>query len=131
MKKNGVLNDQLSKLIAEMGHKDRLVISDAGLPIPEETKRIDLALTREIPHFIEVLNSVLTELVVEKAIIAKEMKTNSPQLYKKVKNNLKDIPIEFCSHEEFKKMTKESKGVVRSGEVIPFANIILIAGVDF
>jgi len=131
MKKNGILNDQLSKLIAEMGHKDRLVISDAGLPIPEEPKRIDLALTREIPHFIEILNSVLTELVVEKAIIAKEMKTNSPQLYKKVKNNLKDIPIEFCSHEEFKKMTKESKGVVRSGEVIPFANIILIAGVDF
>lgn len=131
MKKKGILNNELSKLIAEMGHKDKLVISDAGLPIPKDTKRIDLALTRKIPHFIEVLNSVLEELVVEKAIIAEEMKENSPELYEKVTKILDDIPIEFCSHEKFKKITKESKGVVRSGEVIPFANIILISGVDF
>lgn len=131
MKKRGVLNNELSKLIAEMGHKDKLIISDAGLPIPEKTKRIDLALTREIPHFIEVLNSVLDDLVVEKAIIAKEMKENSPKLYKKVEEMLDDIPIEFVSHDEFKKITEESKGVVRSGEIIPFANIILISGVDF
>ena len=131
MKKNGILNDELSKLIAEMGHKDKLVISDAGLPIPEDTKRIDLALIHGIPHFMDVLNSVLEELVVEKAIIAREMRENSPELYKEVTRILDDIPIEFCSHEKFKKITKESKGVVRSGEIIPFANIILISGVDF
>jgi D-ribose pyranase len=38
MKKNGIINSELVRVIAEMGHKDGLTIADCGLPIPEEVR---------------------------------------------------------------------------------------------
>ncbi|MGB9897612.1 RbsD/FucU domain-containing protein, partial [Thermanaerothrix sp.] len=55
MKKTPLLNTALSELIASLGHGDMVVIADAGLPIPAETYRIDLALTRGVPGFIETV----------------------------------------------------------------------------
>jgi D-ribose pyranase len=52
VKKTGVLNQPISSVIAGLGHMDMLVITDAGLPIPPETQRIDLALTEGIPSFL-------------------------------------------------------------------------------
>ena len=73
MKKTGILNQPLSAAIAGLGHTDTLVIADAGLPIPPETHRIDLALVRSIPSFVDVLRAVLTEMQVEQAIVAEEI----------------------------------------------------------
>ncbi|MBM7622547.1 D-ribose pyranase [Sporohalobacter salinus] len=131
MKKQGILNNDLSKLIAEMGHTDKLVICDAGLPIPSEANRIDLALTEGVPKFIEALAAILDDLVVERAIIAEEMEQESPELFTATMELLGEIPVDKYTHEEFKKLSKQAKGIVRSGEVTPFANIILISGVDF
>ncbi|SJZ32767.1 D-ribose pyranase [Selenihalanaerobacter shriftii] len=131
MKKEGILNNNLSKLVAEMGHTDKLVICDAGLPISSDANRIDLALTQGIPKFLDTLKVTLEELVVEKAIVAKEMKEVSPKLYRKTLDILDDIPVEYYNHEKFKKKSEESKGIVRTGETTPYANIILISGVDF
>ena len=44
MKKTGILNRDLSSLVAAMGHYDRLVVSDAGFPIPKGVPCIDLTL---------------------------------------------------------------------------------------
>jgi hypothetical protein len=44
MKKTTLLQSDLSYMIATLGHLDTLVMADAGLPIPAETVRIDLAL---------------------------------------------------------------------------------------
>jgi D-ribose pyranase len=49
MKKTALLQSDLSYIIATLGHLDTLVIADAGLPIPAETVRIDLALTQGVP----------------------------------------------------------------------------------
>ena len=35
MKKRGILNAELMKCIASLGHKDLFMIGDAGMPIPE------------------------------------------------------------------------------------------------
>ena len=131
MKKNGIINSQLSKVIAEMGHKDSLVLADCGLPIPKEVERVDLSLTKGYPEFLKVLEAVLEDLVVEKAILAAEIKEKSPELEEKIIQLLPDIEIEYIPHTGFKKETNNSRAVVRSGEIIPFANIILISGVDF
>jgi len=132
MKKGEILNDQLSFVLAKMGHTDKLVISDAGLPIAETTQRIDLALKRGVPRFISVLKSVLKELVVEKVILAEEIKTESPNLEREILSLFEDsIEIGYVSHQSFKDITQQAKAVVRSGEVTPYANIILISGVNF
>lgn len=131
MKKVGTLNQPLSKVIAGLGHMDQLVIADAGLPIPIETQRIDLALTQGVPTFLETLQVILEEVQVESAIIAEEMIDVSPQLYKQVKKLLPDIPLKTISHPEFKGQTNHARAVVRTGEFTPYANIILVAGVIF
>ena len=73
MKKTPLLHAELSGLIARMGHGDMLVIGDAGLPIPEGPVRIDLAVTANLPRFMDVVNAVLGELCVESAVIAQEL----------------------------------------------------------
>ena len=73
MKKTPLLHAELSGLIARLGHGDLLVIGDAGLPIPDGPQRIDLAVTANLPRFIDVVGAVLNEMQVESAVIDKEM----------------------------------------------------------
>jgi D-ribose pyranase len=114
-----------------MGHRDELVIADAGLPIPEPVQRIDLALTENVPRFLDALRVVLSELQVESATVAEEMGSISPSIYEQIEELLGDIPIQNVSHEQFKHRTHSSKAVIRTGEFTPYANIILVAGVVF
>ena len=64
MKKIGILNKDISEVIASMGHMDMLVVCDAGLPIPAGVRRIDLALKEGLPGFIETVETVYKELQV-------------------------------------------------------------------
>lgn len=132
MKKNGLLNYELNNLISKMGHKDMMTICDAGFPIPDDSNRIDFALKRGVPKFIEILESILEELVIEQVILADEIKVENDRLHKEILTTLgDDIPISYYSHEKFKELSRKSKGIVRSGEVVPYANIILVSGVNF
>jgi D-ribose pyranase len=129
MKKTTLINSEISSVIATLGHMDMLVIADAGLPIPATTKRIDLALTRGIPSFIETLRVILEEQHVEKALVSEEIISASPQIYAAVHEQLGEIPIETVPHKDFKALTASAKAVVRTGEFTPYANIILVSGV--
>ena len=131
MKKTPLLNSALSQLVASLGHGDMLVIADAGLPIPAHIPCIDLALTKNIPGFIDTLRVVLTEMQVEKAVVAQEMGLASPAVDAAISELLPDTAVNPVSHEEFKKMTGAARVIVRTGEFTPYANIILIAGVVF
>jgi D-ribose pyranase len=131
MKKTGILNRDISYLVASLGHKDTLVVADAGLPVPPETACIDLALSRNLPPFLDTLKVILLEMQVESAVVASEMKEVSPQLYREVENLLAGVTITAVPHEDFKERTRTARAVIRSGEFTPYANIILVAGVVF
>ena len=119
MKKTKMINSELSYTISKMGHTDSLTIGDCGLPIPDEVKRIDLALTHNVPTFIQTLDVVLEELCVEEVVIAEEIENKNIKVYEEILRRFKDIKITKVSHEEFKKLTKDSKAVVRTGECRP------------
>lgn len=131
MKKRGILHPELSRIIAELGHTDTVVIADAGLPIPEGPARIDLALVGGVPPFLTVLQAVLEEMQVEEATIAEEMAEVSPELYAQVMDALDPVPVSQVMHEAFKLRTRNARAVIRTGEFTPYANIILHAGVVF
>jgi D-ribose pyranase len=131
MKKTTLLNSELSYVIATLGHMQTLVVADAGLPIPPETERIDLALTKNVPGSIETLKVILDEMQVEKVILAEEVKKHNPQFLKAVKKLLPGVPMEFETHMIFKEMTSDAQAVVRTGEFSPYANVILVSGVVF
>lgn len=130
MKKTDLLNSEISEVVARLGHTDLLVIADSGLPIPDGVKRIDIALTKGIPSFKDTLNTVLTELGVEKAYIAKEMIDKNNDLYLYLFELFGEKLI-LISHEDLKAMSKNAKAIIRTGEYKPYANIILESGVEF
>lgn len=131
MKKTGILNCHISEVVARMGHGDTIAIGDSGLPIPDETVRIDIALIKNIPSFIDTLKAIMTELKVDEAYIATETKDVSPHLYDEMMNYLSGVNISLISHEELKMMLKDCKAVIRTGEQTSYANIILKSGVTF
>lgn len=131
MKKTKLLNSALSELIARMGHKDMLLIGDAGMPIPPDVQRIDLALTQGVPTFLDTLAATISELQVESAFIAEETAKNSPQILKGIQEILPGVELRRLSHEELKAISRQARGAVRTGEFTPYANILLVAGVVF
>jgi D-ribose pyranase len=131
MKKTILLNTALSEVISALGHSDLLVIGDAGLPVPTQTRRIDLALTQGIPGFIETLKVVLSEMQVEKAYVAEETRHISPHILDSIESLIPGEIVQFVTHEELKALAGEARAVVRTGEFTPYANIVLSSGVVF
>lgn len=130
---NTTINPQLSRIISETGHTDLLVVTDAGLPIPAGSERVDLAFRPGDPAFFDVLDTVLAELVVEGAIVSAEVVEKSPHILKGLEDRLTPlgVEIELIPHTEFKLRTHDARAFVRSGEFTPYANVILQAGVAY
>jgi len=131
MKKSGVLNQEISQLIASMGHMDKLTICDAGLPIPDYLWRIDLAVIPGLPGFEAVAKAVAGDLQVQQIILAEELRDKNPGLTQAVKDIFKGAEAVFVPHAEFKKISAESRAIIRTGECTPYANVILVSGVTF
>jgi D-ribose pyranase len=129
MLKTGILNPQIGSVLASLGHKDMIVVSDAGLPIPSGVERIDLAWKPNEPRYLEVLKEILKYIVVEKAILAEEIKTVSPEIHTEILKLLpSNIEIEYVAHIELKEKTKSAKAIIRTGEFTPYPSIILVSG---
>ncbi len=131
MKRFGILNSHISKVLTDLGHTDYIVIADAGLPIPDGVTRIDLAIKPGMPSFQEVTDAVAADMVIEKCIIASEITEGNPLMEQYVKGKFADIEMSQVPHEQFKQLTKNAKAVIRTGETTPYANCILQSGVFF
>lgn len=127
MKRGKLLNARLSGLVAGLGHGDLLVVGDAGLPVPRGVECLDLAVTEGVPGVFQVLDALLSEMVVERSLMADE----APE----------DLVTQFAArpigtlnrmaHADFKRRSAEAVAVIRTGEFTPYANICLWAGVPF
>lgn len=133
MKRKGILNSEISRVLSYMGHTDLIAVGDCGLPIPDEVERIDLALKFGVPTFMETLETVVEDMKVEKIILAEEIKTRNPKVLGEIEALFagKNIEVEFVSHVELKTLTHNCKAVIRTGETTPYANIILQSGCIF
>ena len=139
MKKTGLLNVAISSAVAQLGHGNSLCISDAGLPVAKGVSMIDLAVSSGVPSFIDVLNATISEMYVERVVIAAELEESQLQIYAKLQDVIRgleasqnnSIKLETIPHVEFKTKTQDCLAVMRTGECTPFANVILYAGVPF
>ena len=133
MKKQGILNSDISRVLSYMGHTDCIAVGDCGLPIPEEVERIDLALEFGVPSFMDVLRVITKDMKVEKIVLAEEIREQNPKVLGEIKELFAGQELEtvFVSHTELKKQTRECKAVIRTGETTPYANIILQSGCIF
>ena len=133
MKRNGILNSDISRVLSYMGHTDWICVGDCGLPIPDEVERIDLALEFGVPTFMKTLEVVAKDMKIEKIILAEEIKTQNEKVLAEINELFKgqDIEVEYVPHVDLKAKTKECKAVIRTGETTPYANIILQSGCIF
>ncbi len=131
MKKGGILNPAICSLLAELGHTDELLIVDASYPLPGDSHVIDLTLTPGIPRFLDVLRAVVEELVIEGVTIASETSEYSPKLYQEMLKILGDVEIDEIPHHEFREQSEGVKGIIRSAEFTPYANIRILCGSPF
>lgn len=131
MRRSGLQHGRLSAIVAAMGHGDRLVIADAGLPIPRGVECVDLAVCEGVPRFLDVLQAVCSELAVERIVIARELAEGNPRLAAQVAEQAGAGDPAAVPHEEFKALAAGAAAIVRTGEFTPYANVILVGGVAF
>lgn len=132
MKRFGHLNRDISRVLAAMGHTDSLVIADCGLPVPPGVECIDLSLARGDPDFLRVLDTVLADFMVERAVFALEARSQNDSVEVRAAALAREgIQVEFVTHERLKEMTREARAIIRTGEATPYANVILFSQVVF
>lgn len=131
MKKHGILNSEISKVLADLGHTDQLIIADAGLPVPKGIKKIDVALTLGTPDFLTVLDCVMDDMEIEKITLANEIVPQNPEMAYAMQQRFSEDMIDWVNHETLKEQSQQAVAVIRTGEATPFANVILHAGVLF
>ena len=107
MKKMGILNSDISRVLSYMGHTDCIAIGDCGLPIPDEVERIDLALAFGEPTFMRTLEVVAGDMKIEKIVLAEEIKAQNPKVLSEIEDFFadQDVEVEYVSHAELKNRT--------------------------
>ncbi|GGW79111.1 D-ribose pyranase [Streptomyces lomondensis] len=129
MKKAGILNRHLAGALAELGHGDGVLVCDAGMPIPDGPRVVDLAFRAGVPAFAEVLDGLLAELVIEGATAAEEVRRANPRTSKLLDGYFP--ALDLVPHERLKELSAGARLIVRTGEARPYANVLLRCGVFF
>ena len=128
---HGIINAQLAHAIAGLRHKDRFVVSDAGLPVQPGIEVIDLAVALGVPRFDQVLDALAPELVLEEGLMAEEARGTVAEQW--VKDRF-DVRLKYVPHDGatgFKAHVDGARFVIRTGETTPYANVIFRCGVPF
>ena len=131
MKRSRILNKYLNMAIADLGHLDYIIIADAGLPIADDARRVDLAIEKDIPGIDQILELVMSDLIYEECIVAEEQKAYNPPLFEKVSALCTRCPVKTISHDELiTVLVPKAKYIIRTGAFQPWGNVVLRCGVD-
>lgn len=121
-----ILNPAVLDLIAKVRHTNTLVISDKGFPFWPQIETIDISLTDDIPSVNQVLEVLLEDFIVGKVWMAEQFKeVNSKEVVAERIKILGDVEIKFEDHDEFKKRVPNAIGLIRTGGVTSYSNIIV------
>lgn len=131
MKKTGILNRDISAIVAAMGHYDRLIVCDAGFPVPKGMPCVDVSLEGNVPDVLTVLKIVAKELVAEQFYFAEEILANRPNRMQEVQEIFPNAAGSAIPHAEFRPMAWESRAYIRTGDFFPYANVMLVSGVAY
>jgi D-ribose pyranase len=129
MQEGGVLNREIARLLAIMGHEDEIIVCDAGFPIPQGVDTVDLALSENVPRVTEVLDVLKPHFSIEKVIVADETRIHSPSMLSRLQSVLgATVPWEFISHAALKTRSRNVKAIIRTGDFTAHTNVLLVSG---
>ena len=126
MLKTGILNPGINSLLSRVRHTNTLVIADRGFPFWPQIETIDLALVDDLPRVLDVLKAIRANFNIGNAFMAEEFRAvNSPQTCREIELALDGIPLAFEPHVEFKKRVPHAIGLIRTGDTVQYANMIV------
>ena len=126
---HGILNPQILSLLARVRHTNALVIADRGFPFWPQIETVDISLVDDVPTVLQALTAVRADCNFTQAYMAREFqKHNSAATRAAFAKGLAGIPVKFEPHLQFKKRVPGAIGLIRTGDTIQYANLILISG---
>lgn len=122
----GLLNPHVNALLARVRHTNTLVIADRGFPFWSTIETIDLSLVDDVPTVPQVLAAVLANWKAGRAFMAQEFAVHNPAAaQQRFLDALGGVPRTFEPHVQFKLRVPQAVGLIRTGDTVPYANIIL------
>jgi D-ribose pyranase len=126
MLKTGILNPYILSLLASVRHTNTIVISDRGFPFWPQIETVDISLCDDIPTVLDVVCALRPNFIAGKAWMAQEfLKANNHKTQTIFSEALKGIKVAYEPHEDFKLRVPHAIGLIRTGDTIQYANLIL------
>jgi D-ribose pyranase len=129
MLKTGILNPQILSLMARVRHTNSIVIADRGFPFWPQIETVDISLVDDVPSVLQVVDAIKPIFNFSEVYMAKEfLKENTSEVQDAFQNAVGEIQIKFTPHEKkFKKLVPKAIGLIRTGDTIQYANMILVS----
>ena len=129
MLNTGILNPKILSLLARVRHTNALVISDRGFPFWPALETVDLSLVDDIPTVLQVLAAIRPNFRIARAYMAREfLRENTPTTRALFRKALEGVPTTHEPHVQFKKRVPDAIGLIRTGDTVQYANMVLISG---
>lgn len=129
MLRSGILNPQLNSLLSRVRHTNTLLIADRGFPFWPTIEIVDLSLVDNIPRVLDVLRAIRPNFTIGHIVMAEEFRLhNSPAVVNEFTAAMSGVEVRFEPHLEFKKRVPSVIGLIRTGDTIQYANMILESG---
>jgi len=126
MIKTGILNPALLSLLARIRHTNLLVIADRGFPFWPQIETVDISLVDGIPSVLQVFQAVTASCQIGHVWMAEEfLSNNTAEVRRRLEQAAAGIAFTYEPHIEFKKRVPGAIGLIRSGDTIQYANMIL------
>lgn len=126
MLKTGILNPHLNSLLSRVRHTNLLVIADRGFPYWPMIETIDIALVDDLPTVLQVLDAIRPNFVIGQVTMAREFCThNPPTVQDRFASAAAELNRVFIPHVELKQLVPGAIGLIRTGDTVAYANMIL------
>jgi D-ribose pyranase len=126
MLRTGILNPAVNSLISRVRHTNTLVIADRGFPFWPQIETVDISLVDGIPTVIEVLEAIRANFSVGRIFMAEEFRAvNDEKVRLEFERAAAGVPVIFEPHVDFKKRVPRAVGLIRTGDAVQYANLIL------
>jgi D-ribose pyranase len=126
MLKTGIINPAVLELIARIRHTNLIVIADRGFPFWPQIETVDISLVDGVPTVGQVVDALRAQHQIGRAYAAAEfLKANPRRTAEALRQRLAGVELNFEPHAQFKLRVPGAIGLIRTGDAIPYANLIL------
>jgi D-ribose pyranase len=125
MLRSGILNPHVLGLLARIRHTNTLVIADRGFPFWPQLETVDLSLVDDVPTVLQVYDALAANFVIGRVWAAREFKRHNSAARLAALQTRTGDRLTFEPHIAFKKRVPGAIGLIRTGDTIPYANLIL------